>query len=44
MAGDVKRFINDHGLNNVVLAGHSMYHLLFMSLTAGAQKLRYTSP
>jgi pimeloyl-ACP methyl ester carboxylesterase len=25
MAGDIERFINDHSLDNVILAGHSMY-------------------
>jgi esterase len=42
MAGDVARFINEHSLDNVVLAGHSMYHFIVMGAYAGAQKLYCT--
>jgi pimeloyl-ACP methyl ester carboxylesterase len=44
MAGDVERFVEDHNLNNVVLAGHSMYLPLTLdSNIRGAKVALYLS-
>jgi pimeloyl-ACP methyl ester carboxylesterase len=41
MSMDIVQFIRDHRLNNVVLAGHSMYSRSQLWFTEGEQKLRY---